>query len=307
MPILVGIDGTGDDWLGSNDPSRNKHYDDEFANSFVKRICARHSANTIYFRGPGFLPANNGLLEAVWKGRDFILSKRRAGVNEPILLTGYSRGAAGVIVIAQMLGFPQNKIDVEAMLLFDCVDRDLRIDADIIPANVGYVLHVKRSVASHSRVSFGHSGTRPFPGSKTDYQQKEFNCTHGAMGGTPWLPVTVSSGHSLIRAKLTDYISEGPGAFAVPEQPTYVTYEQDARGAEQVQSFIKPFMRDHGFPIPPDVSYSSQLLRAADDRSLASWMIRNKPFAQGSNESDEFREMNDFIRTLPKPGGSPKF
>jgi len=301
MSILVGIDGTGGDIAPGS--SRDERYDATFANSFIKRLCGPSKPNKKYIRGPVLL--GGGLMNAISEGHNFILARRQAGVNEPILLTGYSRGAAGVVALATRL--KDQKVDVRAMLLFDCVDRDLRIDADIIPANVGYVLHVKRSVASHSRLSFGHSGTRPFPGSKTDYQQKEFNCTHGAMGGTPWLPVAVSSGHSLIRAKLTDYISEGPGAFAMPEQPSYVTYEQDARGAEQVQSFIKPFMHEHGFPIPPDVSYSSLLLRAADDRSLASWIIRNKPFAEGSNESDEFREMNDFIRTLPKPGGSPKF
>jgi hypothetical protein len=239
VPILVGIDGTGDDWLGSNDPSRNKHYDDEFANSFVKRICARHSANTIYFRGPGFLPANNGLLEAVWKGRDFILSKRRAGVNEPILLTGYSRGATAAVNIAKVLD--RQKLDVKAMLLFDCVDR-AGANPDPIPNNVKNVLHVMRSPESGSRGSFGHAATEWAP--PTLYKSAIFTCTHGGMGGVPW---TVPAGQSQ-----NDFIDEG-----FPDYKTNVTYAQDARGAERVWTFVETFLREHGFPIPTFFPYSS--------------------------------------------------
>ncbi|HKX29410.1 MAG TPA: hypothetical protein VJ302_17070 [Blastocatellia bacterium] len=253
-PIIVGIDGTSEDAFGSNTVSRNNNYDEVFANSFVRRICGTEP-NTMYLRGPGYLPFNNGLLDAIHTGRDFILRKRLAGVNEPILLTGYSRGAAGAIVIARMLGFPQHKIAVEALLLFDCVNKDMRIDSDLIPDNVGYVLHVMRSDAANSRKSFGHSGTRPFPGSRTVYPRpKEFTCTHAGMGGVPW-PLKPGDLPS-------HFISEGKSAYGgLPEERTYVTYLQDAIGAEEVQSYIKTFMREHGFPIPPDVSYSLQLLR----------------------------------------------
>ena len=166
----------------------------------------------------------------------------------------------------------RDKVNVDAMLLFDCVNRDLATDTDTIPANVGYVLHVMRSDAARSRVSFGHSGTERSPGSRTDNKpwKRDFYCTHGAMGGTPWLPPIINGQ----RAKLTDYISEGPGAWIKNEPTSRVTYEQDASGAEQVQSFIKPFMREHGFPIPPDVIYSA-LLKASHDGSLES--IRATP------------------------------
>ena len=99
MPILVGIDGTGTDAWGSDDPSRKKLYDRDFENSFVQRIC-RPGSNTIYLEGPGWVPAANGLQTAILTGVKFIREKRRAGVDEPILLTGYSRGAAGAISIA---------------------------------------------------------------------------------------------------------------------------------------------------------------------------------------------------------------
>jgi hypothetical protein len=261
MSILVGIDGTSADSFGFDDKTRNEAYDAVFANSFVKRICGRSGLNTMYLRGPGYLPAANGLVGAILKGQQFILSRRWAGVNEPVLLTGYSRGAAGVIVIAKSLRRPPYNIGVKAMLLFDCVNRDMQIDSDTIPDNVGDVLHVMRSDESGSRGSFGHSGTHPLP--RTRYKEAIFTCTHGAMGGVPWPMEPGKTPNTLI--------VEGAGAFGVPEKfspsdplnwkgkPTNVTYAQDARGAERVWSYIKPFMREHGFPIPPDFYYSSQL------------------------------------------------
>ena len=50
MPVLVGIDGT--DSRFSPGESRNKLYDKEFANSFVRQICNRGGPNTKYLRGP---------------------------------------------------------------------------------------------------------------------------------------------------------------------------------------------------------------------------------------------------------------
>jgi hypothetical protein len=265
-PILVGIDGTGVDAWGNDNESRNKGYDRDFENSFVRRIC-RAGENTLYLRGPGYAPTANGLLTAIHRGRDFIRGRRSAGVDGPILLTGYSRGASGVIVIASMLGQPQYRINVDAMLLFDCVDRDMPTNSQFISANVGHVLHVKRSDAARSRPSFSNSGTEPFPGSQTKYLPKEFFCTHGAMGGTPW-PMKPGG-------LPDDLIFEGPGAYGVPDGLTAVNYLRDALGAEEVQAFIKPFMREHGFPIPPDVSYTSQLV--IDDAGLRRMRERRNP------------------------------
>lgn len=254
-PILVGIDGTGSDTWGSNNANRNRNYDDDFRHSFVRRICAPGLENTLYIRGPGYAPAYNSLITAIHTGRDFIRGRRSAGVKEPILLTGYSRGAAGAVVIANMLGQPQYRIPVDAMLLFDCVDRDGVIDSARI-SNVGHVLHVMRSEGARSRRSFGNSGTEVFPGSPTKYTPKWFKCTHGGMGGTPW---------PLGPGKIPeDYIYEGPGAYGVDDGRTNVRYEEDSIGAQEVQSYIKQFMGDQGFPIPPDVSYPE--LMGMDER-----------------------------------------
>lgn len=236
MPILVGIDGT--DYHVLPGKSRDESYDAEFENSFVSRMCKREpTPNKQYFRGPLLL---GGPLESiVTEGHTFIHNRQQAGVNEPILLTGYSRGATAAVNIAKVLD--RQKLDVSAMLLFDCVDR-AGANPDPIPNNVKNVLHVMRSPESGSRGSFGHAATEWAP--PTLYKSAIFTCTHGGMGGVPW---TVPAGQSP-----NNFIDEG-----FPDYKTNVTYAQDARGAERVWTFVEPFLREHGFPMPTFFPYSS--------------------------------------------------
>ena len=244
MSILVGIDGTSDDFFPYGD--HNERYDDAFVNSFVRKLCDEPpAANKKYLRGP--LATGGGALQAANQGLEFILAQHRADATVPILLTGYSRGGAGVIFIATRL--KQQNIDVEAMLLFDCVDRfsvphsrpgvgNENIDATVIPNNVGDVLHVLRSPESGSRINFGNSGRQSSP--PTRYKEAFFTCTHAGIGGVPW---QVPAGQSA-----NDVIEEGWPFFG---GKTNVTYTQDAWGSSRVWSYVGPFIREHGFPIPP--------------------------------------------------------
>ncbi|HEY6400405.1 MAG TPA: hypothetical protein VI479_03285 [Blastocatellia bacterium] len=227
MSILVGIDGTGADVFPGQ--SRDARYAATFANSFVSRLCTeQRTPNKKYLKGPVLL---GGLLEeAVREGHIFINTRRQAGVNEPILLTGYSRGATGVVNIAKIL--ERQNIDVKAMLLFDCVDRHAGIDAMVIPKNVGYVLHVLRAPESGSRGSFGNTARQY--NSPTRYEEAIFHCTHGGMGGVPW---AAPAGQSQ-----NDFIVE-----SWPDGKTNVTYAQDTRGSERVWTYVKPFIGRHGF------------------------------------------------------------
>jgi len=227
MAIVVGIDGTGSAFLPGS--GRDREYDVAFANSFVTRIARNGGPNKAYFRGPVAL--GGGLPEAIEGGLRFIRARRAARVMDPIVLTGYSRGAAGVGSMAARL--QRERIDVRALLLFDCVDRHLAIDAEEIPNNVGFVYHVIRDPRSGSRESFGNDGMRyraptVFP---TAYS---FMCTHGGMGGCPWTP---GPGQ-----RLTDRINEGGMDGA-----TNITFAQDASVSMQVWQHCVPFMRTHGF------------------------------------------------------------
>ena len=226
MPHLVGIDGTGS--AVTPGASRDREYDIAFANSFVSRLCKPVTRNKRYFRGPVAL--GGGLVDAITDGFNFLRERHRQSPSEPVLLTGYSRGAAGVVSLAGRL--QREGINVRAMLLFDCVDRHMFIDAEVIPNNVGYVMHVIRDPRSGSRESFSNDGLRYRP--PTIYPNAyTFMCTHGGMGGTPW----DATGHSA-----TDIINEGGVDGA-----TNITYGDDARVSEQVWTFVQPFIRTHGF------------------------------------------------------------
>jgi hypothetical protein len=245
MSILLGIDGTTDDVFWKD----TMKYDDLFGDSFVSRICSparpdRPTHNKAYIRGP--LAFGDDLLPIIMEGYKFIHGKLWAGVDEPILLTGYSRGAAAVIDIAKRLQ-RENK-SVKAMLLFDCVDRSPHVDSTRIPNNVGYVSLVMRLPETNSRAKFGYPEMRTDPPTRAEATM--WHGTHAAMGGTPW-PLT--------KGKLpSDYIVETPdisveggrvgfGGSVKFHQKTAVTYDQDARVSERIWSHAQVFLAKHGF------------------------------------------------------------
>ena len=227
MAIVVGIDGTGA--AATPGRARDAAYDVAFADSFVRRIAGTGKADHRYFRGPVLL--GGGLVDAVNGGYNFVRARRRMSPDKPICLTGYSRGAAGVVSLAAKL--KRDGIDVQALMLFDCVDRHLVIDAETIPNNVAYVMHVIRSKYARSRESFSNDGMsyRPptvYPAAYT------FMCTHGGMGGVPW---TSGDGNAP-----TDFIDEGG-----TDGMTAITYRQDEFVSKQVWAFVQRFLIEQGF------------------------------------------------------------
>ncbi|MEK7724960.1 MAG: hypothetical protein AAB336_11455 [Acidobacteriota bacterium] len=240
MPIIVGIDGTGGGMIYDS-AGRNAEYDRDFANSFVRRI-SFGKTNAKYIRGP--IGAGGGMPEGIQEGLNFVRAKRQQLPTEPILMTGYSRGALGVVVIAKEL--KNLGINVKALMMFDCVDRHAAFDAEVIPNNVENVMHVIRDPAARSRMTFGNDGMSYTP--PTIYQPiRKFMCTHGGMGGCPW---QVPSG-----GNPTDFVDEGTGeALFSPvrngpvwEYTTNVTYAQDAFVSTRVWSHCQSFLTQHGF------------------------------------------------------------
>jgi hypothetical protein len=227
MTIKFGIDGTG--------PFFDSTYAENFANSHVKKIC---TGNNEYSRGP--IGPGGGLPEAINMGYRAIMAKREIPMhrNSDILLTGYSRGGLGVLVIARML--KEQNIPVKAILLFDSVDRHAGYSADVVPDNVQNVFHARRDPSARSRMSFGNCGTQYTH--STNYEQSFFVCTHGAMGGTPWKPGDGESPN--------DYIREGTLEDVYNwdwNSRTNITFATDRRMSEVVWGFVQPFIRRHGF------------------------------------------------------------
>lgn len=242
MPIIVGIDGSSGDLVTERSifginigEGRNKQYDLDFGMSFVSRICKPESPNKKYLRGPSQF--GGGLMAAINQGTDFIINRMKVA-KQPVLLTGYSRGAAGAICIAKNL-WERERITVKALLLFDCVDRHMFIDAAVIPDNVDRVHHVFRDPESNSRNSFNNDG-KLFAGLAKKYTEKAYFCTHGGMGGVPWQPDEGQARNSYIDEGLESSILTWSGR-------TNITYDQDERESKRIWSELKTFMFDQGF------------------------------------------------------------
>jgi hypothetical protein len=151
-----------------------------------------------------------------------------------LFMVGHSRGAAIVIHTARLLN--ARGIPVEAMFLFDAVARNMSLDAEEIPPNVGHCYHAVRDPSGHSRGSFGNCGLRAATG--VDFQPspwRYFLTTHGGMGGTPWGrdPAHMSSTGT--------FIAEGD-----PMGSTVITPEQEAAGMAEVEAWMWPHLRRHG-------------------------------------------------------------
>lgn len=231
MPILIGIDGTGGGTIPGT--KRDARYDIDFANSFVSKLC-KFKPNALYCRGPVTL--GGGLDIAIYNSLKFIEGKRKElGENEPILVTGYSRGALGAMVVAQRL--QRENVKVRAAMLFDCVDRHGDYDAEVVPNNVENILHVIRNPKANSRHSFGNDAMKyRMP---TKYEGPfMYLCTHGGMGGTPW--------QKPYDKKLDDLIDEGASEEFYNET-TAITYRQDADVSKTIWNDCQIFLRNHGF------------------------------------------------------------
>jgi hypothetical protein len=151
------------------------------------------------------------------------------------LLAGYSRGAAGVVDVA--LRLKRDRIAVDAMLLFDAVDRTplprFMFSGYDIPNNVVRVVHAIRDSHSFSRASFGHAATRWH--APTVYEAKTFWATHGALGGVPFPARGRETGNS--------FIDEG-----FPERvPTLVTHVDDHLGSASIWAWVAPKLQALGF------------------------------------------------------------
>ncbi|NNF00764.1 MAG: hypothetical protein HKN25_17235 [Pyrinomonadaceae bacterium] len=231
MAIILGIDGIGamSKFTGA----------DHFRNSFVRRIVENSgsvSQEKLYLRGPKETTGN--IEDAIDTGYRFVRSRFRAAQsNSPVLLTGYSRGAAGVIILAGRL--KQRNISVNAMLLFDAVGRFAESETISISKNVKNVMHVRRRADSGSLQNLRSVGTRA--SSDTNYEEKFFRCTHGAIGGVPWAP---QKGEAL-----SDLIDESPLGASVSErgEPTKITFQQDAKASRDVWNHVQSFRGKHNY------------------------------------------------------------
>lgn len=147
--MLFVVDGTG--------PASREEYDREMANGFCRRL--QDQAGGRYWRGPTVLGHETvGIAEEVVAA---VLEARQGPrAAEALFLAGHSRGGAAVIFAAQELR--RHKVAVEAMFLYDAVDRTFnnRRDADVVPGNVRLCYHAMRDTSLAFYYSDGLAAAR---------------------------------------------------------------------------------------------------------------------------------------------------
>src|SRR5262245_51973299 len=111
MPIILGIDGTG--------PLTDSDYSAAFRLSFMRHLIHANPRNSMYIRGPFWDGLDLSIM--VNQGYTFVHLLKAGNAAMPVLLTGYSRGAAAVMGVAERLR--RDGVTVDGMLLFDAVDR----------------------------------------------------------------------------------------------------------------------------------------------------------------------------------------
>lgn len=130
--MIFVVDGTGDE--------NTETYAKEMADGFCQRLVRK--ARGRYWRGPTF---------SGWETTDIadnvvaavVQWRKAASDSEKLFLAGHSRGGAAVIFAAKIL--KAHGIEIEAMFLFDAVDRTLNIrSANAIPENVRHCFHALR-------------------------------------------------------------------------------------------------------------------------------------------------------------------
>ncbi|MGE3630421.1 MAG: DUF2235 domain-containing protein [Sandaracinaceae bacterium] len=238
--LLLCIDGTGE--------LSDQQYQVDFRHSFVHYIFTHSQAGEKHYsRGPAATLADAYLgsdtLPLVSEGYSFVSLAYSEG--DRVLLTGYSRGAAAVVAVAERLG--PRQIPVAGLVLFDCVDRCPLIDTMSIPRNVEEVVHVSRDPRTQSRESFSNSGLLGSPptiynGERIRHEgdegrQRRFFGTHGAMGGVFWRTPFGDNSHSP-----DVYVDEG-----FPDYETRVTFARDLECSREIWGAVYPDLCRLGF------------------------------------------------------------
>ncbi|MCT2558619.1 hypothetical protein N0B51_06465 [Tsuneonella sp. YG55] len=130
--MLTVIDGTGD--------ANGLTYRRNMTGGMCDRLAKAYKGR--YYRGP-VLDGHDTFDIAESAYRD-IRADAALG-RQPLFLAGHSRGGAAVIRVAQWL--KRDGVSVEAMFLYDAVDRTFNpfVDVQIVPSNVKRVYHARRS------------------------------------------------------------------------------------------------------------------------------------------------------------------
>lgn len=163
--MIIGIEGTGSQGWGDLDLRR----------TFVRRILHESALKPAsYFIGPNNAGSDG---RTIMDGAYTALAN--GGHNKPVVLVGYSRGAAYCLELCKRW-----KGTIDVLVMFDAVARQTDTDIpDKVPGNVAECFHAYRDPRAGSRYFFGNVGLSAASRS-TKFQKAMFYGSHGAIGGT---------------------------------------------------------------------------------------------------------------------------
>jgi pimeloyl-ACP methyl ester carboxylesterase len=178
------IDGTGE-WSDDD-------YKTSMAHSFCSQIFGQEGSAK-YWRGP----SNDGF-SVRSKAHDVAEWLAGAPLGCKFMLAGYSRGASAAIYAAELL--KEKGREVHSLFLFDAVARHIFPGGEVIPSNVLFSRHAKRTddpsfIAKYegsinlgggnpARPWFGHTGVTHI--GHGSHKMRTFVGSHGALGGVGW-------------------------------------------------------------------------------------------------------------------------
>jgi hypothetical protein len=257
--MIIGIEGTGSQGWDQYDLRR----------TFVRKVLEQsREHNKFYFIGPNNEGSDgDAIIKGAWKQLHI-----GGMIDSRIILVGYSRGAAYCMKLAEMWQTAWNGAKpIEIMVLFDAVARNKYSDSYVlsakawkegwtevavpadIPASVSVTLHAVRNPMAGSRASFGNVGLSVQDRLKTSMKIRQFMCSHGAMGGTPYdaqaeeginfvksYAFPLDSNHVLNRTMPSD-----PRYAGGPVRPT-TDLQQDKIGSALVGRWMWDLMKTHG-------------------------------------------------------------
>lgn len=208
--MILGIEGTGSQGWGNDDLMR----------TFVRRVLHQTTLRPAsYFIGPNDR-GSDGLTIAT-AAKHAVESGRH---NKPVVMLGYSRGAAYCMWIAEQL--QASGVTIDLLFMFDSVARQREFTIpDKVPSNVKVCYHAIRDPRAGSRYFFQNVGLTAENPRATRFTKKYFFGSHGALGGVSWDAAKDEYGGTVGNATFT---VDDRQHLNIPSQPVTNRAQDDA-------------------------------------------------------------------------------
>ncbi|HLK24668.1 MAG TPA: hypothetical protein VKT30_08415 [Caulobacteraceae bacterium] len=213
-------------------------YDAVMKPSFCSQLGEQLGAKSFYLRGPSYFGT-----EVREEARAVYRWLKAAHDEDPtrrLMLAGYSRGGSAAIMACEML--ERDRVPVDSLFLFDAVARHEYPGGNVIPANVRFSRHARRSLAADfveryegtvkgihliggftnpARPMFGNVGLH-WRGDGDHQPAERFLGSHGALGGVGWrIVVEDAACERDVAAWMNGHLTaRGVDVALTPYQPT---------------------------------------------------------------------------------------